>query len=154
MKNRGINACGAYIPALRMCRKSMAQAHSWSMPALRALARVSWKSHQNGARNPKAHRRKPVGMDTILNATIIAEPLGLFDYCGVSDGAAWAIVTTPEIARSLGKTDIVTIKALQLSLSAGCESATADWDGSYVRDTRFAAARAYEEAGIIQNTIY
>lgn len=114
----------------------------------RAMAHVSWKSHQNGARNPKAHLQKPVEMETILNAPIIAEPLGLFDCCGVSDGAACAIVTTPEIARTLGKTDPVTIKAIQLSLSAGRESATSDWDGSYVRNTRIAAQKAYEEAGI------
>lgn len=114
----------------------------------RALAHVSWKSHQNGVKSPKAHLRKAVDMETILNAPIIAEPLGLFDCCGVSDGAACAIVTTPEIARSLGKTDLVTVKALQLSLSAGRESATSDWDGSYVRNTRIAAQKAYQEAGI------
>lgn len=113
-----------------------------------ALAHVSWKSHQNGVKNPKAHLRIAVNMETILKAPIIAEPLGLFDCCGVSDGAACAIVTTPEIARELGKTDIVTIKSLQLSLSAGRESATADWDGSYVRNTRVAAQKAYAEAGI------
>ena len=56
---------------------------------------------------------------------MIAEPLGLFDCCGVSDGAACAIVTTPEIARALGKKDLVTIKALQLSLSRTvCEVST------------------------------
>lgn len=114
----------------------------------RALAHVSWKSHQNGAKSPKAHLRKAVDMDTILNAPIIAEPLGLFDCCGVSDGAACAIVTTPEIAKSLGKTDLVSIKALQLSISGGRESATADWDASYVKNTRIAARKAYEEAGI------
>jgi len=114
----------------------------------RAIGRVSWKSHVNGAKNPKAHLRKVVDMETILNAPIIAEPLGLYDCCGVSDGAAAAIVTTPDIARGLGKRDIVTIKALALSLSAGRESATADWDGSYVRNTRIAARKAYEEAGI------
>ena len=90
--------------------------------------------------------QKEVDLDTILNAPIIADPLGLFDCCGVSDGAACAIVTTPEIARSLGKRDLVTIKALQLSLSAGREISTADWDGSYVRNTRIAAKKAYEEA--------
>jgi acetyl-CoA C-acetyltransferase len=113
-----------------------------------AIGRVSWKSHINGAKNPKAHLRRVVDMDTILKAPIIADPLGLFDCCGVSDGAAAAIVTTPDIARGLGKKDPVTIKALQLSLSAGRESATADWDGSYVRNTRIAAQKAYQEAGI------
>jgi acetyl-CoA C-acetyltransferase len=114
----------------------------------RAIGRVSWKSHQNGAKNPKAHLRKAVDMDTILNAPIIAEPLGVFDCCGVSDGAACAIVTTPEIARALGKKDLITIKALQLSASAGREQGTNQWDGSYVQNTRNAAKAAYAEAGI------
>jgi acetyl-CoA C-acetyltransferase len=114
----------------------------------RAMAHVSWKSHQNGAKNPKAHLQKPIELDTILQAPIIADPLGLFDCCGVSDGAACAIVTTPDIARGLGKKHPVTIKALQLSLSSGRELSTSDWDGSYVRNTRTAARRAYQEAGI------
>jgi acetyl-CoA C-acetyltransferase len=114
----------------------------------RAIGHVSWKSHQNGVLSPKAHMRKAVDMDTILNAPMIAEPLGLFDCSGVSDGSACAIVTTPEIARSLGKKDMVTIKAIQLSISSGVESTTNMWDGSYVRNTRAAAKRAYEEAGI------
>jgi acetyl-CoA C-acetyltransferase len=41
----------------------------------KALAHVSWKSHLNGAKNPKAHLRKAVELQTILNAPIIAEPL-------------------------------------------------------------------------------
>jgi acetyl-CoA C-acetyltransferase len=114
----------------------------------RALAHVSWKSHQNGVNSPKAHLRKAIDMETILSAPMIAEPLGLYDCCGVSDGAAAAIVTTPEIARALGKKDLVTIKAIQLSISSGVESTTDLWDGSYVRNTRKAAARAYREAGI------
>jgi len=114
----------------------------------RAIGRVSWKSHQNGAKNPKAHLRKAVDLDTILAAPTIAEPLGVFDCCGVSDGAACAIVTTPAIARGLGKRDLVTVKALQLSASAGREQGTGEWDGSYVQNTRNAARAAYREAGI------
>ena len=114
----------------------------------RAIGHVSWKSHQNGQHSPKAHLRKPVSIETILNAPMIADPLGMFDCCGVSDGAAAAIVTTPEIARALGKQDLVTNKAIQLSISSGIESSMAGWDGSHVRNTRKAAARAYAEAGI------
>ena len=114
----------------------------------RAIGHVSWKSHQNGAKNPKAHLQKAVDMDTILNAPMIASPLGLFDCCGVSDGAAAAIVTTPEIAKSLGKSDLISVKALQLSVSNGSESGHNSWDGSYFHTTRIAAKRAYEEAGI------
>lgn len=114
----------------------------------RAMAHVSWKSHQNGALNPKAHLRKAVSMETILGAPMIADPLGLFDCCGVSDGAACAIVTTPEIAQSLGKTNPVTVKAIQLCASNGWEMQFGAWDGSYVANTREAARRAYAEAGM------
>ncbi|KEQ51611.1 acetyl-CoA acetyltransferase [Sphingobium chlorophenolicum] len=114
----------------------------------RAMAHVSVKSHANGAKNPKAHLRKVIDMDTALNAPMIAEPLGLYDCCGVSDGAAVAIVTTPEIARALGKKDLVTVKALQLAVSNGWELQGNGWDGSYFHTTRIAAAKAYREAGI------
>ena len=62
------------------------------------MAHVSWKSHQNGSINPKAHLRRPISIDQILAAPMIAAPLGLFDCCGVSDETACAIVTTPDIA--------------------------------------------------------
>lgn len=114
----------------------------------RAMAHVSWKSHQNGMLSPKAHLRKAVSMEQILGAPMIADPLGLYDCCGVSDGAAAAIVTTPEIARALGRKDMVTIKSIQLAIGSGVESGTSQWDGSYVRTTRAAAQKAYAEAGI------
>jgi acetyl-CoA C-acetyltransferase len=115
----------------------------------RAMAHVSVKSHANGARNPKAHLQKAIDLDTVLNAPMIAEPLGLFDCCGVSDGAACAIVTTPEIARALGKRDLVTIKALQIVSSNGWEMQQGGgWNGSYFHTTRIAATKAYQEAGV------
>lgn len=114
----------------------------------RAIAHVSVKSHANGAKNPKAHLRNAVTEDIVLNAPMIAEPLGLFDCCGVSDGSACAILTTPEIAKAMGKKDIVTIKAMQLSVSNGLEAQHNSWDGSYFHTTRIAAQKAYKEAGI------
>jgi acetyl-CoA C-acetyltransferase len=52
------------------------------------------------------------------------------------------------MARALGKRDLVMLKAVQLSVSSGLESTTDQWDGSYVRNTRNAATKAYTEAGI------
>ncbi len=114
----------------------------------RAIAHVSVKSHDNGALNPKAHLRKRIIEEQVLKAPIVAEPLGLFDCCGVSDGAAACIVTTPEVAKALGKTDLVTFKALQVATSNGWEMHGNAWDGSYVETTRLAAKRAYAEAGV------
>src|SRR5205823_10062677 len=114
----------------------------------RAMAHISVKSHDNGSRNPKAHLKNKISMEQVLNAPTVAEPLGLFDCCGVSDGAACAIVATPEIARSLGKKDMISIKALQVAVSNGLEAQHNSWDGSYFATTRIASKRAYAEAGI------
>ena len=114
----------------------------------RAMAQISVKSHDNGAKNPRAHLRRPIDLDTVLGAPMIAEPLGLYDCCGVSDGAACAIVVRPEMAKDLGKNDLVGVKALQLAVSNGSEESHNSWDGSYILTTRKAAERAYAEAGI------
>ena len=112
-----------------------------------ALAHVSAKSHANGALNPKAHLRREVSVERILKAPIVADPLGLFDCCGVSDGAAAAIVATPEVAAELGK-DPILVKALQIAVTSGEELMLPGWDGTHVETTRRAAERAYTEAGV------
>jgi acetyl-CoA C-acetyltransferase len=116
----------------------------------RAMAHISVKSHDNASRNPKAHLRNRIDIETVLNAPMVAEPLGLYDCCGVSDGAAAAIVTTPEVAERLGRTKdtMVGVKALQVAVSSGAESGYQSWDGTYFATARKAAKRAYEEAGI------
>jgi acetyl-CoA C-acetyltransferase len=114
----------------------------------RAMAHISVKSHENGLKNDKAHLRRAISEADVMNAPMIAEPLGLYDCCGVSDGAACAILTTPEIARSLGKRDLVSVKALQISASNGIEAQHNSWDGSYFATARVASRRAYQEAGI------
>ncbi|MFH1137608.1 MAG: acetyl-CoA acetyltransferase [Pseudomonadota bacterium] len=114
----------------------------------RAIAHVSVKSHENGVKNPKAHLRKKVTMEQVLNAPMIASPLGLFDCCGVSDGSACAIVTTVERAKAMGIKNPVTVKSLQLALSSGEEVAFNQWDGDHFMTTDKCSTRAYAEAGI------
>jgi acetyl-CoA C-acetyltransferase len=139
--------------AFAQLASAYAARHGISAPDLkRAMAHVSWKSHENAVNSPKAHLRNRVTIEQILNAPLVASPLGTYDCCGVSDGAACAIVTTPEraaaFARAAGRRDYVTIKALQLAPSNGVEMGHASWDGSYTPTTRLAAERAYREAGI------
>jgi acetyl-CoA C-acetyltransferase len=124
----------------------------WGIPMDKikdAIAHVSAKSHANGALNPKAHLRKAVSEEQIKAAPMIAYPLGLFDCCGVSDGAACAIITTPEIAKGVKKNqDIVKVKALAIVDSSGEEAVYTNWDGAHFVTTRKAATKAYEEADI------
>jgi acetyl-CoA C-acetyltransferase len=135
--------------AFAQLASAYAERYRYPMPDLkRAMAHISVKSHDNATRNPKAHLRNRITEQQVLDAPAISYPLGMLDCCGVSDGAACAIVTTPEIARSLGKHDVVSVKALQLAASNGVEMGHNSWDGSHTLTTPHAARRAYAEAGI------
>jgi acetyl-CoA C-acetyltransferase len=114
------------------------------------IGRVSWKSHMNGARHKKAHFQREVPMDAILNAPMIAWPLGLYDCCGVSDGAAAAVITTPEIAKNLrkGKEPPMFAKALQIAMAPRDGNFNTKFDYLHVEATVRAAEAAYKEAEI------
>ena len=112
----------------------------------RTLAQIASKNHHNGTLNPKAHFQKEVSVEQVINAPMVAWPLGLYDCCGVSDGAAAAIITTPEIAKSL-KRDYVLVKGLGLSVGS-FGILRDDWDFVHFPENVHAAQAAYEEAGI------
>ncbi len=111
------------------------------------LAKISVKSHYNGSLNPKAHLRRVVTVDQVLNAPMIAWPLGLFDCCGVSDGAAAAIMVRAEDARKY-RPDPVYIKAIQVCVGYGRGNAKSDYDYTGIDEVYHAGQRAYEEAGV------
>ena len=136
--------------AFAQLASAYAAKHGVAMADLRrAMAHISVKSHANAALNPKAHLRNKITEDDVLNAMTIAAPLGLFDCSGVSDGAACAILTTPEIARALRPdAALITIKALEVSVSNGEEAGFQGWDGAHIATAREAGARAYAAAGI------
>ena len=113
----------------------------------RTIAKVSAKSHYNGARNPKAHLQREVSVDAIMNAPMVAWPLGLFDCCGVTDGAAAAIIVRADRAKDF-RPDPIYVKALQIAVSPEEEFRYQQWDGTHVETTVRAATRAYKEAGI------
>ncbi|MBW1903681.1 MAG: acetyl-CoA acetyltransferase [Deltaproteobacteria bacterium] len=127
-----------------------ARKHGIEMDKIKdAMAHITVKSHANGSMNPRAHLRFPLTHEQVKNAPIIAHPLGLYDCCGVSDGGAAAIVTTPEIAKSLKPNqDIVKIKSIQISVASGEETIFNTWDGANLMTAQTAAANAYKEAGI------
>lgn len=113
----------------------------------KTLAKISAKSHANGALTPKAHLRRKVDVDTILKAPMIAWPLGLFDCCGVTEGAAAAIVMRTDDAKAV-RSDPIYVKALQIAVSPEEEYRFQAWDGTHVETTHRCSTRAYAEAGI------
>ena len=112
----------------------------------RTLAQIAAKNHHNGTLNSRAHFQQEISTEQVVNAPMIAWPLGLFDCCGVSDGAAAAIITTPEIARSF-RQDYVLVKALALSVGA-FGAIRSDWDFTHFPESVRASQAAYQEAGI------
>jgi len=115
------------------------------------LAMISVKSHFNGARNPKAHLRREITVEQALNAPIVAWPLGLFDCCGVTDGAAAAILCRTEDVKkftSKHQGDYITVKALANSVGPGMGKTREDYDFLHWEETYRAAQQIYQQAGI------
>lgn len=117
----------------------------------RTLAKISVKSHHNGARNPRAHLRREITIEQAMNAPIIAWPLGLFDCCGVTDGAAAAILCRTEDVKKFAANhphDYITIKGLGIAASPGWGKERTDYDFTYWDATESAAKQAYAQAGL------
>ncbi len=111
------------------------------------LARIAWKNHRNGAKNPKAQFRKEVSMETILNSPKVADPLGVMDCSGVADGSAAAIVVRAEDAHKYTKHPIY-IKALSFVAGPGEGPLAQDYDFTTFREVVASAKDAYKQAGI------
>ena len=111
------------------------------------LAKIAVKNHHNGSLNPKAHFQREISLEQALRAPMIAWPLGLFDCCGVSDGAAVAIITRPEIARTI-RNDYVLVKGLGLAVGADQGTLRRDAEFTYFPENVHAAKEAYDQAGI------
>ncbi|MEA1958869.1 MAG: acetyl-CoA acetyltransferase [Chloroflexota bacterium] len=113
----------------------------------RMLSHVSIKSHHNGNMNPKAHFHRELTMEQAMNAPIIAWPLGLFDCCGVSDGAGAAIVVRAEDAKKYTK-DYINIKGIQMCVGPAEGPVKPEYDFTHTEETTRAGINAYKEAGI------
>lgn len=113
----------------------------------RMMAHIPVKSHHNGAMNPKAHFRREITLDQVLNSPIVAWPLGIFDCCGVSDGAAAAILVRASEAKTY-RPDPVYIKALQICANPADGARRNDCDFTHIEATYRAGLAAYAEAGV------
>ena len=71
-----------------------------------ALVEVATKNHENGALNPNAHFQKAVSREQVRSAPRVARPLGLYDCCPVSDGAAALLLAPPDLAHRYTDTPV------------------------------------------------
>jgi len=82
---------------------SMARAYIHEFNATEEdFARVAVKNHDNGLLNPKAHLRKKITVDDVMNSDVVASPLKLYDCCPFSDGASAVILCSQSFAKDHG----------------------------------------------------
>jgi len=113
------------------------------------LAKVSVKSHYNGSRNPKAMLRNRITVEQVMNAPIIAWPLGLFDCCGICDGASAAVMCRTEDAKRYRPNgDYITVKASAIACGPGWGKERVNYGYTVWEETEAAAKQAYAMAGI------
>ena len=111
------------------------------------LSLIDVKNHYNGSLNPKAHFQKEITCDRAMNAPMIAYPLGLYDCCGVSDGAAAAIVVRADMAEKFRK-DPIYVKSMQICQGPRDGYMNPDYHFDHVEETLRCGKKAYAEAGI------
>jgi Acetyl-CoA acetyltransferase len=113
----------------------------------RTIGKISVKNHYNGSMCPKAHFHNKLTLEQVLNAPIIAWPLGLFDCCGNSDGAAAAILVRADMAKKF-RDDPIYIKGLGVSSDQLNPVFRPGNDWLHWQSLISSAHQAYEQAGI------
>jgi len=114
----------------------------------KTLAKIAVKNHHNGSLHPKAHFQKEISIQQAMDAPIIGWPLGLFDCCPRTDGAAAAIICRIEDAQKFKKNDYIKVKGIGVAAGTGMGKSNTDYDYTHFDENLSAAKQAYEQADI------
>lgn len=115
------------------------------------LAHIAVKNHDNALVNDHAHLQQAITLEDHAEAPNVADPLGLYDACPISDGASAVVLTTEEYA---AEHDLDATIAITGSGQGGDRMALQD-RASFARTpaTRAAAHEAYRDANITPDDI-
>ncbi len=107
------------------------------------LVRVGVKNHEHASLNPKAQFQFKVSLEQAKNSQMVAEPLGLFDCSPITDGAAAVVLLKQNGVRVKRQVEILASQMATDSLGLTERDSLVE-----IRATKWAAKRAYREAGI------
>jgi acetyl-CoA C-acetyltransferase len=110
------------------------------------LAKIAIKNHHNGTLAPKSFLKREITRDDYFKARIISWPFGLYDSAAQTDGAAAAIITRTDLARSY-RDDPVLVKAVTVQAGPNPQKDPSN-DFLSWKPTAWAAKDAYTQAGI------
>ncbi|WP_436930504.1 thiolase domain-containing protein [Halosimplex halobium] len=110
------------------------------------LAHVAVKNHDHALPNEHAQLRTEISVEDALEAPMVADPLGLYDACPITDGASAAVLTSAEYAE---EHDLDASVAITGTGQGGDNLALHD-RGNLARSpaANKAADEAYEDAGL------
>jgi acetyl-CoA C-acetyltransferase len=109
------------------------------------MAAVAVKNHDNGSLNPNAQFPMKISAETVLNATPVADPLGLFDCSPVSDGAAAVILCPLSMAREYRN---AVIRVVGSGAATSTVALHQREDITFLDAVYASGKRAYEMAGL------
>jgi len=114
------------------------------------MAMVSVQSYRHGMFNPKAHLRKEVTVDAVLNSFMVCSPIQLHDCCPFSDGASTIVLASEEVAKKLTDKPVYITGVGQSS--SGPLSSQQDYLPR-IRAREISAKQAYDMAGLTPKDI-
>jgi acetyl-CoA C-acetyltransferase len=109
------------------------------------LAEVAVKNHQNGFNNPNAQFRSKITVDTVLNSTLVADPLRLLDCSPVTDGGAAVILCPLDMAKNFTNAPV---KIIASSQSSDTISLYERESFTTLKSVTNAAEKAYKQANL------
>ena len=109
------------------------------------LAMVSVKNHYNGSLYPAAMYQFEVSLDQVVQAPMVSWPLGLYDCCPITDGAAAVVLCNSDIAKKYTD-DPIYVNASTCNIASWTNNDHESLIGFPA--TKKAADAAYKMAGI------
>lgn len=126
----------------------MARAHMEKYgTTLEQLSHVAVKNHDNGQYNPNAQYPFPVTLETVMNSTMVAEPLRLMHCSPITDGAAALILCPVELAKTRYKNHPQVVITGSGHATDTIALHTRD-DLTKIKAAEVAAQKAYQMAGV------
>ncbi len=110
------------------------------------LGRIAIKNHHNGTLAPNSFLKREIDMDDYMKGRLISWPFGLYDCAAQTDGAAAAILTRSDLAKSF-RDDPVQVKAVTIRSGPNPQKDPTN-DFLSWKPTGWAAEDVYAQAGI------
>ncbi len=114
-------------------------------PSRESIAMVAVKNHHNGTLNPYAHFQVEVPLEKVMQSRVIADPLRIYEYCPVSDGAVSLLVTSDENAASFTSRSA---RIRSAGMASGTASITSRNSFTRIDSVRLASEAAFRKGGM------